>query len=46
MSSNQMNQQAKDIIESISIEILQRVIDEFRRRIQNCFLGREGLFEK
>ena len=32
---SQMNEQVKEIIESIRAEILQRVIGEFYRRIQN-----------
>ena len=44
-SISQMNEKVKDIIESIPAEILQRVIGQFSRRIRNCILTREGLFE-
>ena len=43
---SQMNEQVKKIIESIPAEILQRVIREFSRRIQNCIVARGGIFEK
>ena len=36
----QMNVQVKQIIKSISVEILQRIIGEFSRRIRNCILAR------
>ena len=39
-------EQVKDIIDSIPAEILQRVIGEFSRRIRNCVVAKEGLFEK
>ena len=41
-----MNEQVKEIIESISAEILQRVIGEFSRRIRNFIVASGGLFEK
>ena len=41
-----MNQQVKEIIESITVEILQRVIGEFSRHIRNCIVAVGGLFEK
>ena len=40
---HQMNQQVKEIIESIPVEILRRVIGKFSRRIRNCIVAR-GLF--
>ena len=41
-----MKEQVKVIIESIPTEILQQVIGEFSRRIWNCIVARERLFEK
>jgi len=43
---SQMKDQAKEIIESIPAEILQRVIGEFSRRILNSIVARGRLFEK
>ena len=43
---SQMKDQVKEIIVSITAEILQRVIGKFSRRIQNCIVAREILFEK
>ena len=43
---SQMNEEVKQIIESIPAEILQQVIGEFSRRIRNSILARGGLFEK
>jgi len=43
---SRMNEQVKEIIESIPAEILQRVIREFSRRIRNSIAARVGLFEK
>ena len=42
----QMNEQVKEIIESIPAEILQRVIGEFSRCIRNYIVARGGLFEE
>ena len=43
---SQMKNQVKEIIVSIPVEILQRVIGEFSRRIRNCIVARRILFEK
>jgi len=37
---SQMKEQVKEISESISAEIMQRIIGEFRRCIRNCILVR------
>ena len=42
----QMNEQVKEIIETIPAEILQRVIGEFNRRIRNCVVARGRFFKK
>ena len=39
-------EQVKDIIELITVEILQRVIGQFSRRIRNCIVARGGFHEK
>ena len=41
---SQMNEQVKEIIESIPAEILQRVIGELSRRIRNSIVTRRVLF--
>jgi len=43
---SQMKEQVKEIIVSIPVEILQRVIAEFSRRIRSCIIARGRIFEK
>ena len=45
-SINQINELVKEIIESIPAVILQRVIEEFSRRIRNYIVARRGISEK
>jgi len=42
----QINEQVKEIIESIPAEILQRVIGKFSRRIRNSIVAKIELSEK
>ena len=44
--NSQMKVQFKEIIESIPAEILQGIIGEFSRHIQNSIVARGGLFKK